>query len=221
MMPSEIVAPLLNEYKYGLLLMRLAQTVTGGLKIQRVPCYMHIIQWLLWLLPFIIALPLIGLSFVWNEYYLATLYGTINCFIVFIISSTIRLVNFKTKSYRHDDSNVENTNFRHCYQVTHFIFAPKYLVNIIIHAIISGLTCFAGFILLDIPVLLDYLPIPAIVFVVIFGWITLSIAHYSLLVQPPHEIMIYRAPHQDRFQLRFIQRPVYIIILGVVFIILR
>lgn len=220
-MPSETVAPLLNEYKYRLFLTRLAQTVAGGLKIQRVPCYILIIQWLLWLLPFIIALPLIGSSFVWNEYYLATLYGTINCFIVFITSSTIRLVNFKTNYYRDDDSNVEDTDFSHCYQVMNFIFSSKYLVNIIIHALISGLTCFAGFILLDIPVLLEYLPILVIVFVVIFGWVALSVGHYSLLVQPPHEIMIYRAPHQDRFQLRFIQRPFYIIILGVVFIILR
>ena len=220
-MPSETVAPLLNEYKYGLFLTRLAQTVTGGLKIQRVPYYVHIIQWLLWLLPFIIALPLIGSSFAWNGYYLATLYGTINCFIVFITSTAIRLVNFKTKYYRDDDSNIEDTDFSHCYQVMHFIFASKYLVNIIAHALISGLTCFAGFILLDIPVLLEYLPIPAIVVVVIFGWTALSIGHYSLLVRPPHEIMIYRAPHQDRFQLRFIRRPIYIVILGVVFVILR
>lgn len=217
------VAPILNEYKYGLALRRLVQSFTGGVIVQKgLPPCVHVTQWLLWLLPFILSLPFIGGSFAWNEYYLGAIYGVMMGVLLAVLNGTILIINHMTNSHRDgplidEDDPVIST----CNEAVNFTFTPRHPINVIAHSVVSGLTCFAGFILLDIPVLQTLFPIPVIVFVFPLGWLGMCISHYSLLAHPPHELSAYRSYHQDILQFKFITRSFHVLIAGAVFVILR
>ena len=218
------IAPLLNEYKYGLMVRRLLQSLTGGVKLQKgLPLYVYLIQWLLWLLPVLLSVPLIGISFVWNGYYLGIIYGVIMG-TVLIVTNTIIGILIHMNSLRHSDGTLideDDPDISTYNDAINFIFAPKHPLNIFVHSVVSGLTAFSVFIIFDIPVLLSFLPIPLVVIVVPSGWLTMCISHYSLLVHPPYEMSVYRSYHQDTLQLKFITRSFHIMLTGIIYLILR
>ena len=97
-MPTETLPPLLNEYKYGLAARRALQTFTGGLKLQKVPCYLHIIQVISWFLPLLISTPFHGVVFVWNSpYYLGIAYGVLSSVVVFLLNVIVWWVLHKNR----------------------------------------------------------------------------------------------------------------------------
>ncbi len=226
--PSNV--PLLNQYKHALLRRRLLQTLTGGLKIRRAPWYIHLIQLTLWIAPFVIALPFIVVSalHLWNEYYLALIYGFINGLSVLlleIIGVTIRCRrqhadNGVGDAQLDDEDSVDFTLESCCsFETFDFIFARKKLHSLILHPFISGLVSFSACFILQPSIMLETLHIAGVVTVSIIGWYTLCSAHYSLIVSPPHEIATYRPT--DPLDLKFVTRPFYIVAIAAIFIPLR
>lgn len=221
--------PLLNQYKHALTRRRLLQTITGGLRIRSAPWYIHVIQLSLWTAPFVCALPFIIISSLslWNPYYIALVYGSIQGISVLLLEVIGVLIR-----YRHSKStdNVgigdaqlddeESTDFAlgSCctFETFDFIFARKRLHSLLLHPLASGLLSFCGCFILQPSIMLESLHIAGVVIVSIIGWYALSSAHYSLSVSPPQETANYRPT--DPLDLRFLARPFYIVAVVAIFI---
>ena len=221
--------PLLNEYKHALLRRRLLQTITGGVKIRRAPWYIHLIQLSLWIIPLVIALPLTIISALrlWNEYYLALIYGTMQGLSVLLLEMIGVIIR-----YRHprmvnngdtqldDEESIDFTLGSCCtFETYDFIFTHKKLHSLLIHPLISGLVSFSASFILQPSIMLESLHIAGVVIVSVIGWYTLCSAHYSLSVLPPHETATYRPT--DPLDFRFITRSFYIVAIAAIFIPLR
>lgn len=215
------VAPLLNEYKYSLLITRLAQSITGGIRIERnLHWYTHLIQWSLWLTPLLLSLPFLGVSFVWNTYYLGLIYGIILSLFFLSLNIIVKLVSIKYNT----EERSNNTDIPAIYQVLTYIFAHERKFSILLfHSLISGIAGYAAFLLTDVPFLLTQIPVGAIVVVYPIVWLVSTLSLYSLLVRCPDvEMTGYRAlSHQDKAQLRFIRRSLYMILFGILYVVLR
>lgn len=181
---------------------------------------------MVWSVPILIYCPFIGGLLVWNEYYIGGIYS-ITCSLLVLISGVfVKMLYYReTLAVREedDDEAEDEINIPSCisYKTLHLLSTHKHFMNIIMHCVISGLICYSSFIILNPFFMKSILPLPVIPFIFITGAISLCIAHYSLISTPFMEIISYRPHHQDLFQLRFLRRPIYIIILGTAFIILR
>lgn len=222
--------PLLNQYKHALLRRRLLQTLTGGLKLHRAPWYIHLIQLTLWTAPFFIALPFVVISAhrLWNNYYLALIYGFTQGLAVLlleIIGVIVRCrqqhaVNNIGDAQLDDEESIDFALESCCtFETFDFIFARKKLHSLILHPFISGLVSFSACFILQPSIMLESLHIAGVVIVSTIGWYTLCSAHYSLSVSPPHETATYRPT--DPLDLRCITRPFYIVAIAAIFIPLR
>ena len=225
-MPTETLPPLLNEYKYGLAGRRALQTITGGLKLQKVPWYLHMIQVVLWFFPLLISIPFHGVVFVWTSpYYLGTVYGVLSSLVVLLLNGVVWWVLYKAGDNEEEieagDEGEEEENIPSCWsiQAVRFLFHQgRPIVSIPFHGLFTGLLCYAAFLLLNPFTLRSILPIPAVVVVFILGWVSVCSAHYSLLLHPPHEVAIHRPSHRDRLLLRYITRPFHIILIAALFV---
>lgn len=218
----DTVAPLLNEYKHSLLLSRLLQTISGGIKFKRgLPFSCYVTQSLLWLLPFLLSLPLTGLSFVpWSGLYLGIIYGGILGLVSFSISILIGINGIYVK--KRNETFEEDEDINSFSSVLFYVFALKTPPNLIVHSIISGLTGFTSFVLLDVGLMREIMPTGVAVLVHVLGWGCVCTGHYSLLVNPPVDFNVYRTAEQDRvFQLRFISRSFYVFCFGLTFIVTK
>lgn len=229
--PSNV--PLLNQYKYALLRRRLFQTLTGGLKIRRAPWYIHLIQLTLWIAPFVTALPFIIISalHLWNDYYLALIYGFLQGLTVLLLEIVGVIVRYRQR--RHADNVVGDTDLDDeesidivlelccTFETFDFIFARKKPHSLILHPFISGLLSFSACFILQPSIILESVhgDIVEVIAISIIGWYALCSAHYSLSVSPPHETATYRPT--DPLELRFVTRPFYIVAIAAIFIPLR
>lgn len=222
--------PLLNQYKHGLTRRRLLQTATGGLRLRRLPCHVHLVQLFLYSFPLLSGLPFIvlDLTHVWSPYYLATVYG---CLIgMLTLASAIAQMCIG----HHKASSVEGRSVEprvgdgeeedavddiSCFSLDTFIFAPKKIHSVLIHPLTSGLLAFGGCFVLLPSVVGEAVPLGGVVVVCVLGWTTLCNALYSHTVSPPPEPVAYRPT--DPLELKFLMRPSYVMALAAVFIIVR
>ena len=220
-MPVEAVAPLLNSYKYELFRRQLLQTITGGVKVQRLPYYIHLIQWLLWLLPFLLHLPFNVIVFYFNEYYSSAIYGVIIGGTTLLISGFIK--GAFLKQHTQIDEVEDDEEILSCCSgpSLRFVFIQKSFLLVLLHSMVSGILSYVASFMLSLQLMSSLLHPSLVVLVCVLGWVSVCVSHYSLLVQPPPEIGIYRAPHTDRLGLRLIRRPVYVVMIGLVFVLLR
>lgn len=226
-MPLDPFPPLLNEYKYTLTRRRVLQTLTGGIKLRTgIPYPIHAIQWLLWILPLIITAPFMISAMYWNVYYIA-LIGSFLCGLLTLgIGITVKIIlrkSHQVPSYYDDDEEDNSEDIRSLFSVAALvlIFSQRNWIDIIIHAVSSTVLCYSSIVLLDLFTLIDIISLPATPFVFIAGSVALCTSHYSLLVQVPIEISIYRQIHQDRLHLSYLRRPAYIVFTCIVFVSLR
>ena len=226
-------APLLNDYKLEFFWKRFPQTLLGGLKLKfgyDVPFYVYLNQVLVFLLPFILG----GLFTILAEFEIITdvyintyIYGGLMA--VFIIStqlltwfvrrSSTSLAKFQKNLLAQDDE----IDFVSCcgIETVEFIFpAKKFVVNMIIHALISGVMCGLMFLYL-LPAQLNelYSNTGATVVLFILGWWTVCIAQYSLTSTCPPELAIFRA--LDNLEIAPLMRPFYVLVFGIIGVLAR
>lgn len=222
-----VAVPLLNNYKHGLLRRRLLQTILGGARIRKVPWHVHLIQVGLWVFPLCLSIPFIALDGVnlWSKYLLALIYGSsvgvvdlVEGLVVHMLRWRQRTANLNTNELDEEEDEIE---IRTCCGMDYisFIFSPKSLFSVLLHPFVSGVFAYAGFFLLLPNVLLESLPIAGVVVVSWFGWYTVCSAHYSLSTRAPPETAVYRPT--DPLELKFLNRPFYIFLIGSIFILLR
>ena len=223
--------PLLNGYKHGLATRRLLQTVTGGLKLQKAPCYIHLLRLSIYLSPLVFAIPFIIVDSVgvWNEYYLAFVYAFIYTLTVFALRISVycamKCTHAEGDNYPQSDRQFNNDNTiegTSCcsYSTLFFIFHSKSIVSLFLHSlVVCGLLSFTSSFILLPRVLTEHLPLPGAVVVCITGWLVTCGAHYSLNVNQPHETAVYRPT--DLLGLEPLMRPVYLIFCATAIIAVR
>ena len=220
-----LVVPLLNHYKYGLLRRRLIQTVLGGPRIRKVPWYIHIIQIGLWVVPLVFSIPFIvvdGLRVWTDQFLLALVYGiTVGLFdlvlgvVVVLVRRRHRLNNIEITEFDDEEDSVEIFSCLGA-ETVDFIFSRKRVISVLLHPVVSVAFSFVGFYLLVPSVMQHSLPTGAVVVVSLFGWYLQCTAHYSLAVRAPPETALYRPT--DPLELKFLYRPIYVILLGCIYI---
>ena len=226
-MPRDPFPTVLNEYKYVLTRRRLLQTLTGGVKVQVLPISVHILQWLLWIFPLAVSVPFIATGDLWNTYYIGLTYSTLCGFGTLLVGCIVKILfrKLRRNSLANNTSDEEQDIIilPSILSITalSLVFPRKNCIDIVIHAISSGLTCYSAVTLLNVYVMVDIISLPSTVFVFIIGTITLCTAHYSLIANPPHEISIYRQHHQDRLHLFYLRRCVYVILIGTIFTLIK
>ena len=194
--------------------------------IRRTPWFIHFMQAVLWLLPLILSAPFIILDLLglWNQYFLAFVYGCIvgvtvlvEGIMVFIIR---RHLGLEQRRIQFDDENETVYIPSFCSAETiAFIFSLKTKSDLFLHPFASGLLSFVGCLLLLPTILQEMLHISLAVVVFVIGWLTLCCAHYPLSTHVPSETAVYR---QTNFLgLRSYYRPFYFLALGSIFIPVR
>ena len=228
------IVPLLNGYKYGLARRRLLQTATGGLRLQRAPCYVHLLQIVLYFSPLACAAPFIITDAlrVWNEYYLSLISASIYTLLVFALRLGVYCVRRYARAQGEGESmdadssaqfdDEDGNQFTSCisYNTLYFITRSKHIVSLFLHSLlVCGILSFTSTLVLLPRVLIEQLPTPAAVVVGITGWLVSCGAHYSLNVNQPHETAVYRPT--DLLGLGPLLRPAYLICLASTFIAVR
>ena len=226
-------APLLNDYKLEFFRKRFPQTLLGGLKLKLgydAPFYVYLNQVLVFLVPFLLGglLTICAEFEVINDVYINSfIFGGL--MIIFVLStqalswfmrrSSTSLAKFQKNFLAQDDE----VDFVSCcgLETIDFIFpAKKFVVNMVIHGLISGIVCGLMFLYL-LPSYLNglYSQTGATVILYILGWWTVCIAQYSLTSTSPPELAIFRA--LDTLEITPLMRPFYVLIFGIIGVLAR
>ncbi|XP_043930401.1 pecanex-like protein 4 [Protopterus annectens] len=219
---------LLNDYKREFFWKRFPQTVLGGLHFKLgycAPPYIYSNQITLFLMPWIfggIGTVLYQLH-VLEDYYTAVLSGCL----MLIASSIVQMVSkcarpMVNKSARLKAVTVERNQsilmdedefiFAGCADpetITFIIPGKMFIVNFVFHSILAGAVCGLGtWYLLPDRLTSLYDNIGGTVIVFVFGWITVCIGEYSLIIKTPTESATFQA--QDKYEMIALTRPLYI-----------
>ena len=235
--------PLLSSYKHGLARRRLLSTLTGGVRLQRVPWPLHLLQLSLWLSPLLLSLPFVVLEAlsVWNRYLLALIYACVMVGGVSVVrvvevcggywsrkqtapSTSLGRVSRSSREVRpdgfSDEEGFDTSTIGCCEQHSfEFLFGQRSIHSRLLHPLLSGVLCYGGCFMLFVGVMREVMHVSAVVVVFVCGWYTLCSAHYALVAGMPHETAIYR--HGDPLELRLLARAVCVVVVTAVFIALR
>ncbi|KAM5129508.1 pecanex-like protein 4 isoform 1-T2 [Mantella aurantiaca] len=215
--------PLLNDYKQEFVWKRFPQTVLGGPRFKlgySAPPYIYINQVILFLTPWVlggVGTVLFEVRII-QDYYAAVLSGGLMLVASFIIqilnqyarrrTSTVeRLQNQSTLT---DEDDYDFSGCLGSETVKFIIPGKKFIVNVILHSILAGVLCGLGTWYL-LPYRLDslYGNLGGTVMIFVFGWITVCIGEYSLIVNSATETATFHA--QDTYEIAPLLRPAYIL----------
>ncbi|XP_005399243.1 PREDICTED: pecanex-like protein 4 isoform X2 [Chinchilla lanigera] len=214
--------PLLNDYKQDFFLKRLPQTILGGPRLRLgywAPPYIYVNQIILFLMPWVlggIGTLLYQLN-VLKDYYTAALSGGLMLVAALVIQFTS--VKAKTKSVTverilttdilAEEDEHEFTSCAGAETIKFLIPGKKYVANTVFHSVLAGLLCGLGtWYLLPSRITLLYGCAGGTAPLFIFGWITLCIGEYSLIVNTPIETATFQT--QDTYEITPLMRPLYI-----------
>ncbi|XP_008562757.1 PREDICTED: pecanex-like protein 4, partial [Galeopterus variegatus] len=214
--------PLLNDYKQDFFLKRFPQTVLGGPRLKLgycAPPYIYVNQIILFLMPWVlggIGTLLYQLG-VLKDYYAAALSGGLMLFTAFVIQFTslyarnksVTVERMLTTNILAEEDEHEFTSCAGAETVKFLIPGKKYIVNIVFHSVLAGLVCGLGtWYLLPNRITLLYGSTGGTVLLFVFGWMTLCIGEYSLIVNTAIETAAFQT--QDTYEITPLMRPLYI-----------
>ncbi|XP_012663439.1 pecanex-like protein 4 isoform X1 [Otolemur garnettii] len=215
--------PLLNDYKQDFFLKRFPQTILGGPRLKlgyRAPPYIYVNQIILFLLPWAwggTATLLYQLGIL-KDHSTAALSGGLMLFTALVIqftslyarSKSVTVQRIRTTDILAEEDEYEFTSCANAETVKFLIPGKKYIANILFHSVLAGLVCGLGtlYMLPDrITSLYGNLVGTAPLFV--FGWMTLCIGEYSLIVNTATETATFQT--QDTYEITPLMRPLYIL----------
>ena len=218
--------PLLNEYKQDFFWKRVPQSILGGPKLKLgydAPAYVYINQLLIFLIPWLLGgifTALVELGLIDYDTGIYIYGGLMSVFVILVnfISEMIKnkealdtSVNTKAKNMLAEDDDLDFQTCCGTETVTFVVPGKKYKLNIVIHALISGPLCGLGFWYLLPKTLNDvYGNIAATIILHTFGWLTITIAQYSLTVGSPPETANFKTP--DTWEITPLMRPFYCLV---------
>ncbi|XP_047398309.1 pecanex-like protein 4 isoform X5 [Sciurus carolinensis] len=214
--------PLLNDYKQDFFLKRFPQTVLGGPRLKLgfcAPPYVYVNQIILFLMPWVlggVGTLLYQLSIL-KDYYTASLSGGLMLFTAFVIQFTSLYAKNKSVTVQRmvvtdilaEEDEHEFTSCAGAETVKFLIPGKKYVANIVFHSVLAGLVCALGtWYLLPDRITSLYGSTGGTAPLFVFGWITLCIGEYSLIVNTATETATFQT--QDTYEITPLMRPIYI-----------
>ncbi|XP_065540204.1 pecanex-like protein 4 isoform X5 [Lathamus discolor] len=216
--------PLLNDYKQEFFLKRFPQTVLGGPRFKLgycAPPYIYVNQIILFLIPWVLGgvgtlLYQLGIM---KDYYTAALSGGL----MFVTALILQMTNLyaKQKTVTVERMQIQNTltdedefEFSSCIgseTVKFIIPGKKYIINTVFHSLLAGVLCGLGtWYLLPNRITLLYSNIGGTVTIFVFGWLTICIGEYSLIINTATETATFQA--LDTYEITALMRPFYIFV---------
>ncbi|KAB1276929.1 Pecanex-like protein 4 [Camelus dromedarius] len=214
--------PLLNDYKQDFFLKRFPQTVLGGPRLKLgycAPPYIYLNQIILFLMPWVLGgigtlLYQLGIL---EDYYTAILSGGLMLFTAFVIQFTslharnksVTVERMLTTDILAEEDEHEFTSCAGAETIKFLIPGKKYIANTVFHSALAGLLCGLGtWYLLPNRITLLYGSVGGTVLLFVFGWMTLCIGEYSLIVNTATETATFQT--QDTYEITPLMRPLYI-----------
>eukprot|EP00069_Balaena_mysticetus_P003273 bmy_04199T0 len=214
--------PLLNDYKQDFFLKRFPQTVLGGPRLKLgycAPPYIYVNQIILFLMPWVLGgigtlLYQLGIL---EDYYTAALSGGLMLFTAFVIqftslyarSRSVTVERMLTTDILAEEDEHEFTSCAGAETIKFLIPGKKHTANIVFHSVLAGLVCGLGtWYLLPNRITLLYGSTGGTVLLFVFGWMTLCIGEYSLIVNTATETATFQT--QDTYEITPLMRPLYI-----------
>ncbi|NWI76804.1 PCX4 protein, partial [Dryoscopus gambensis] len=216
--------PLLNDYKQEFFLKRFPQTVLGGPRFKLgycAPPYVYVNQIILFLTPWLwggVGTLLYQLG-VMKDYCTAALSGAL----MFVTALALQMTNLyaKQKTVTVERMQIQNTltdedefEFSSCVgseTVKFIIPGKKYIINTVFHSLLAGVLCGLGtWYLLPNRITLLYSNIGGTVVIFVFGWVTICIGEYSLIINTATETATFQA--LDTYEITALMRPFYIFV---------
>ncbi|NWI56015.1 PCX4 protein, partial [Calyptomena viridis] len=216
--------PLLNDYKQEFFLKRFPQTVLGGPRFKLgycAPPYIYVNQIILFLMPWVwggVGTLLYQLGVV-KDYWSAALSGGL----MFVTALALQMTNLyaKQKTVTVERMQIQNAltdedefEFSSCVgseTVKFIIPGKKYIINTVFHSLLAGVLCGLGtWYLLPNRITLLYSNIGGTVVIFVFGWVTICIGEYSLIINTATETATFQA--LDTYEITALMRPFYIFV---------
>ncbi|XP_007657724.2 pecanex-like protein 4 [Ornithorhynchus anatinus] len=214
--------PLLNDYKQDFFLKRFPQTVLGGPRLKLgywAPPYVYLNQVLLFLLPWVwggVGTLMYQLDLL-QDYHTAALSGGLMLATASGVQAASRYARRKSVTVERirnpialtDEDEYEFASCAGAETVKFIIPGKKYAANAVLHSVLAGVLCgLATWYLLPnrIALLYDNPVGTAVVFV--FGWVTVCIGEYSLIVNTAAETATFQT--LDTYEITALMRPLYI-----------
>ncbi|XP_064279043.1 pecanex-like protein 4 isoform X2 [Passer domesticus] len=216
--------PLLNDYKQEFFLKRFPQTVLGGPRFKLgycAPPYIYVNQIILFLTPWLwggVGTLLYQLG-VMKDFCTAALSGGL----MFVTALALQMTNLyaKQKTVTVERIQIQNTltdedefEFSSCVgseTVKFIIPGKKYIINTVFHSLLAGVLCGLGtWYLLPNRITLLYSNIGGTVVIFVFGWVTICIGEYSLIINTAAETATFQA--LDTYEITALMRPFYIFV---------
>ncbi|XP_038400787.1 pecanex-like protein 4 isoform X1 [Canis lupus baileyi] len=216
--------PLLNDYKQDFFLKRFPQTFLGGPRFKLgycAPPYVYVNQIILFLMPWVwggLGTLLYQLGIL-EDYYTAALSGGLMLFAAFIIQFTSLYARNKSVSVERmlttdilaEEDEHDFTSCAGAETIKFLIPGKKYIANTVLHSFLAGLMCGLGtWYLLPNRISLLYNSAGGTVLLFVFGWMTLCIGEYSLIVNTAAETATFQT--QDTYEITPLMRPLYIFV---------
>lgn len=217
--------PLLDYHKQDFLLRRLTQTALGGLRLklgQSAPWYVFVNQIILFLMPWVLGgtgtiLYQLG---VLQDYSAAALSGGLMLAAAAVIQGTALGARRRRGSAQRvqmhnnltDEDVWEFTSCAGSETVKFLVPGKKYIANVVVHSVLAGVLCALGtwYLLPDRLTALYGGNVGASVTLFVFGWLTLCIGEFSLIVNTPAETAAFQV--LDRCEITALTRPFYILV---------
>ena len=222
-------APFLNDYKLQFFKKRFRQTLTGGLRLKiDAPYYVYVYQVIVFLWPAIFG----GIFTALSEFEL--LQDHVCCYIFAGLMAMTVTCAYLLRLYLARDANTkdsqtsrrniladdDDTDFSSCCDGSTFLYIFPAKMYTLLHGAILSVLCGMTFLYL-LPSRLQDLGYDtgSTVILLIFNWLTLCVASYSLSVKPPPEMAIFRS--LDSVGLNVFMRPFYVACIAVIGVLTR
>ncbi|KAL6075611.1 hypothetical protein STEG23_011554 [Scotinomys teguina] len=208
--------------KDDFLLKRFPQTVLGGPRLKLgycAPPYIYVNQIVLFLMPW--ALGGTGTILyqldILRDYWAAALSGGLMVITAAVIqltsvhakSKSVVVKKMTTRNILAEEDEHEFTSCASAETVKFLIPGKKYVANRVFHSVLAGLVCGLGtWYLLPNRITLLYGSPGTTAALFVFGWLTLCIAEYSLIVNTATETATFLT--QDTYEITPLMRPLYI-----------
>ncbi|XP_059038219.1 pecanex-like protein 4 isoform X1 [Mustela lutreola] len=214
--------PLLNDYKQDFFLKRFPQTVLGGPRFKLgycAPPYIYVNQTVLFLMPWVwggLGTLLYQLGIL-EDYYTAALSGGLMLFAAITIqfislyarNKSVTVERMLTTDILAEEDEHDFTSCAGTETIKFLIPGKKYIANTVLHSFLAGLMCGLGtWYLLPNRISLLYGSTGGTVLLFVFGWMTLCIGEYSLIVNTAAETATFQT--QDTYEITPLMRPLYI-----------
>ncbi|XP_072895655.1 pecanex-like protein 4 [Hemitrygon akajei] len=214
--------PLLNDYKQEFFWKRFPQTILGGPRFKLgycAPPYIYVNQIILFLIPWVfggIGTVLYQLSTL-EDYWASILAAGLMLLAAFIVQGmnlwvrrkSVVVETFTPENTLADEDEFDFSSCAGSETIKFIIPGKKYFINTVLHSILAGALCGLGtWYLLPNRLMILYVNTGATAVLFIFGWVTVCIGEYSLIINTAVETATFQP--QDTYETNALTRPLYI-----------